>query len=529
MCGSCVPSRFSVASCVVGPGGGFFGKGKRRSQKRRDEEREMLADEEIWRGQPVWVWESNNSGGSSNDQSQWIPGVVQSLHIDGTSHTFSIKIGETTLMVTEDAPEGDGAEYIRFKKRQAAMNPDSCTDMTLLLNLNEPEIIECLKLRFAKKLIYTSIGPILVAVNPFERLNLYEPMIDQYFGKSTEAARQLGPHIYQLSEVAYQKMFIDKFNPDKRENQSILVNGESGAGKTESTKQVLRYLTNVSASVARALRVAGVDIPDDDFEKMIIAANPITESFGNAKTSRNNNSSRFGKFIELNYSADGYIEGASITTYLLETVRLVRQSKGERNYHIFYEIFRGLSANTREGWALHSLSDFLYTNQSDEFDRHDGERDEDNFVALSNALSQCGLSEEQKSEVFGVVVGILHLGNLSFCGASNNGVDVSPNSDAHIQKVGELLGVQREDLVSAVTKKKVVIARSEIMKELDEVNAMAARDSFSKILYDLLFKWLIQRVNVSMKCSVETRASFIGVLDIFGFEYFPHNSFEQLW
>jgi myosin V len=106
---------------------------------------------------------------------------------------------------------------------------------------------------------------------------------------------------------------------------------------------------------------------------------------------------------------------------------------------------------------------------------------------------------------------------------------VSPNSDAHIQKVGELLGVQREDLVSAVTKKKVVIARSEIMKELDEVNAMAARDSFSKILYDLLFKWLIQRVNVSLKCSVETRASFIGVLDIFGFEYFPHNSFEQLW
>jgi myosin V len=371
----------------------------------------------------------------------------------------------------------------------------------------------------------------LVAVNPFERLeNLYGPVVfDQYLGKSVAAARQLGPHVYQLSEAAYQKMFIDKFNPDKRENQSILVNGESGAGKTESTKQVLRYLTNVSTVLAQSLRDKGVEIPDDNFESMIIAANPITESFGNAKTSRNNNSSRFGKFIELNYSVDGYIESASITTYLLETVRLVRQSAGERNYHIFYEIYSSLSPNKKEEFALTSLADFRYTNQSNEYNRHDGESDEENFTALSNALTQCGLDDAQKMEVFSTVVGVLHLGNLSFSPADNNGVKVSPNCEVHIQKIEQLLGLQREALVAAVTKKKVVIAGSEIMKELDEVNAVSARDSFAKILYDLLFKWLIRQVNISLRCTVETRASFIGVLDIFGFEYFTHNSFEQLW
>jgi myosin V len=514
-------------------------------------------EQQLWHNQQVWFWENN----------LWVPGVVQSLQIvkakdsDGSTHIFSVKLDSGNLItVNEDAPvpqvDGSVGEYTRLKKRHEAMNPNSCTDMTLLLNLNEPEILECLKLRFSKKLIYTSIGPILVAVNPFERLeNLYGPAIfDQYLGKTSAAARLLGPHVYQLSEAAYQKMFIDKFNPDKRENQSILVNGESGAGKTESTKQVLRYLTNVSTVVAQSLRDKGVDIPDDNFESMIIAANPITESFGNAKTSRNNNSSRFGKFIELNYSADGYIEGASITTYLLETVRLVRQSSGERNYHIFYEIYSGalaastsspsppsststtlsstaysLSPNKKEEWALTSLADFHYTNQSAEYHRHDGESDYDNFIALSIALTQCGLNEIQKIDVFNIVIGILHLGNLSFRSAANNGVEVTSNCEPHLQKTMKLLGFEREDLIAAVTKKKVVIAGSEIMKELDEVNAVSARDSFAKILYDLLFKWLIREVNVSLKCSVETRASFIGVLDIFGFEYFTQNSFEQLW
>lgn len=469
----------------------------------------------------MWRWDDK--------QQLWAPGVVLALQIQGTSHHFTIQMGSEVLSVTEEIPQGNAAEYRGLKKKQEVMNAENCKDMTLLLNLNEPEIIECLRLRFERKLIYTSIGPILVAVNPFERLNVYEPMIDKYYGKSTEAARQLGPHVYQLSEAAYQKMFVDKYNPDKRENQSILVNGESGAGKTESTKQVLRYLTYVSSTVANKLRIEDIDIPDDDFEKLILAANPITESFGNAKTSRNNNSSRFGKFIELNYSPDGYIEGASITTYLLETVRLVRQSQRERNYHIFYEIFRGIDPVIKERWSFLSLNDFLYTNQSGEFDRHDGEKDEDNFQALTDALSQCGLNEVRKSEVFGVVVGILHVGNLSFTADTNNGVTVSPKCKAHMDKARELLGVEEDDLIAAVTKKRLMVSKNEILKELDEVNAIAARDSFSKNLYDLLFKWLIKQVNVSLKCSVETRASFIGVLDIFGFEYFAHNSFEQLW
>lgn len=496
---------------------------------------------EIWRNQEVWIYkEREERKEDGSDNKEWFPGVIESMEIikneneneNKNIHKFKIKINESNnfIYIEETPPQGDSTEYVGFKKRQSTMNPKTCTDMTLLLNLNEPEIIECLRRRFAEKLIYTSIGPILVAVNPFERLNhLYEPLINQYFGKSIQEVRQLGPHIYQLSEVAYQKMFVDKFDSEKRENQSILVNGESGAGKTESTKQVLRYLTNISTIVAKSLRKDGVDIPDDDFEKMIIAANPITESFGNAKTSRNNNSSRFGKFIELNYSADGYIEGASITTYLLETVRLVRQMPGERNYHIFYEAFQGLSNELKTRWSFNSLNDFLYTNQSGEFNRHDGESDIDNFQALTNALSQCGLNEIKKNEVFGIVVGILHLGNITFVPSEKNGVEVSKSCDFHLNKIEELLGINRDHLILAVTKKSVVIAQNVIMKDLNEVDSAAARDSFSKILYDYLFKWLIQQVNISLKCSIETRSSFIGVLDIFGFEYFATNSFEQLW
>ena len=494
---------------------------------------------EIWRAQEVWVNKETKEVEEIGEKfsQQWIPAIVQSMEIVDNQntplHKFTIKIvtqNNSIFEIYEPPPQGKAGEYVAFKKRQSTMNPRACTDMTLLLNLNEPEIIECLRRRFAEKSIYTSIGPILVAVNPFEKLpNLYEPLINEYFGKSPEAARQLGPHIYQLSEAAYQKMFVDKFDPEKRENQSILVNGESGAGKTESTKQVLRYLTNVSAKVAQSLRNNGVDISDDDFEKMIIAANPITESFGNAKTSRNNNSSRFGKFIELNHCADGYIEGASITTYLLETVRLVRQMTGERNYHIFYETFQGLSDEWRRQWSFTSLNDFFYTNQSGEFNRHDGESDKDNFDALSNALGQCGLNEIKKREVFGIVVGILHLGNINFVSGANNDANISDKCNAHVSKVEELLGITRDRLIAAITKKSMTVGQNVIMKNLNLVDSEAARDSFAKVLYDHLFKWLIRQVNISLKCSTETRSSFIGVLDIFGFEYFATNSFEQLW
>jgi myosin heavy subunit len=204
-------------------------------------------------------------------------------------------------------------------------------DMTSLTFLNEAEIIECMKIRFQGKKIYTNTGPILMAINPFERLPIYTPeVLEKYY--STQAESSLGPHVYQMSDRAYRKMFVDRFDASKRENQTILVNGESGAGKTEATKQVLKYLSYVSSRVASNL---GLGATSTDVENQIIASNPITESFGNAKTSRNNNSSRFGKFIELGYAPDGYIEGATIRTYLLETVRIVKQVKGERNYHIF--------------------------------------------------------------------------------------------------------------------------------------------------------------------------------------------------
>jgi myosin heavy subunit len=301
-------------------------------------------------------------------------------------------------------------------------------------------------------------------------------------------------------------------------------------GKTESTKQVLRYLASISSKVV--LRIAN-DIIDNDFESLIVATSPITESFGNAKTSRNNNSSRFGKFIELFYSPDGYIEGAVISTYLLETVRLIYQMPGERNYHVFYEIFAGLDPELKAEFGLTTLQSFRYTNQSGEFSRYDGESDTDNYHALLTAMKRINLDSEEIENVFRTVAGILHVGNLLFeeCTATGSeGAIFSQKCDSHIDNIRVTLGIDSRHLLQGLTERNITIAGSTITKRLPVEGAINARDAFAKTLYDLVFKWMIQSVNNSLKFDdYDDRSSVIGVLDIFGFEYFTANSFEQLW
>ena len=420
-----------------------------------------------------------------------------------------------------------GLEFEWIKRRDQSSNSTvNTTDMTSLAFLNEPEMIECMRLRFIAKEIYTNTGPILMAVNPFERLPVYtKEVLDQYHNASPD--NRLGPHVFQLSDRAYKKMFVDKFDPDKRENQTILVNGESGAGKTESTKQVLKYLSVVSSAIASKIGLGGADV-----ENQIVASNPITESFGNAKTSRNNNSSRFGKFIELSYAADGYIEGAIIRTYLLETVRIARQMTGERNYHIFYEIFAGLSAKQKSEWGISSLKDFYYTNQSGEYNRHDDENDTDNYERLRDAMTTLDIPVALQDEVIKVVVAVLHIGNLVFVDSAAAGEEAAGFSDkcsASVTQICSLLGVTSETLLTAVARRSITIAGAEIQKALNSEGAAFARDTFAKLIYDCLFKWMIQQVNLALSANTSGEsASFIGVLDIFGFEFFAKNSFEQL-
>ncbi len=280
----------------------------------------------------------------------------------------------------------------------------------------------------------------------------------------------------------------------------------------------------------------GVIVGSKDIESLINAVNPITESFGNAKTSRNNNSSRFGKFIELCYSGSGYIIGAHIQTYLLETIRVVSQVKGERNYHIFYEVFSGLTEEQRDQWCCRDMAQFHYLNQSHEYKRYDGENDYDNFSRLVDALVTINLTMDQVTIIFQVVVAILHLGNIKFLSSQNVGEDVaiiSPDASHHTRQVSELLAIDDSSLVTAFTKRGLKVAGNYILKNLNVENAIVARDTYAKTLYDILFKTLLRCVNESLSLDNNTsgdeQASSIGVLDIFGFEYFEQNSFEQLW
>jgi myosin-5 len=293
---------------------------------------------------------------------------------------------------------------------------------------------------------------------------------------------------------------------------------------------VLKFLASNSAAVAADLDDVALVV---DVESVISAVNPITESFGNAKTSRNNNSSRFGKFIELEYVADGYIASAHIQTYLLETVRVTSQLKGERNYHIFYEIFAGMSAAKREEWGCGALQDFRLVNQSGEYSRHDGESDGGNFDRLVNAFQTIDTDEYGMEEIFKTVIGILHIGNLSFQTSSSVGADAAEFAEAcrgSVASVCQLLGVPEARLEDAVCTRCIRVAGSLIKKQLSAEAAAAARDVLAKATYELMFKSIMVAVNRSLQFTEEEvdRVSFIGVLDIFGFEFFEHNSFEQL-
>ena len=480
-----------------------------------------------WNDSTVWAFHNN----------KWEPARVISNTRPvppDNEWTFVVEILPQSRhpIKTKSIDELSTMEFEHIKRRDSSINYVEISDMTRLSFLNEPEMLQCLKKRYEKDFIYTNTGPILIAINPYKKLNIYsEESLRRYYEPNNANAIKV-PHIYQISHNAYQRMFVDRFDPDKRENQAILVNGESGSGKTESTKYILHYLAQVSAAVSGNVNPT---TSSGDIESQVIASNPITESFGNAKTSRNDNSSRFGKYIELLYTADGYIEGAKIRTYLLETVRVVRQSPGDRNFHIFYEIFAGLEKQFRRKMRFERLEDFNYMNQSGQYTRDDNVSDLENYNTLLDAFSTIRISQDYQDEILRILVGILHLGNLEFDTDVVNGIDVSKFSKtckAAVDMACELLGLTKQILEHAVTIRSLSTVGGEVLKNLDAVGASYARDALAKTIFDKLFKWIVLQVNISLSggsMNPETEAaSSIGVLDIFGFEHFKENTFEQL-
>ncbi|XP_071394333.1 unconventional myosin-VI-like isoform X6 [Centroberyx affinis] len=413
---------------------------------------------------------------------------------------------------------------------------DNCS----LMYLNEATLLNNVRVRYSKDKIYTFVANILIAVNPYYDIpKLYSPdTIQQYRGRSLGT---LPPHVYAIADKAYRDMRVLKMS------QSIIVSGESGAGKTENTKFVLRYLTTSYGT-------------GQDIDERIVEANPLLEAFGNAKTVRNNNSSRFGKFVEIHFNEKNAVVGGFVSHYLLEKSRICRQSSEERNYHIFYRLCAGASEDIRQKFHLSSPDAFRYLNRGCTrfFANKDTDKqilqnrkspedhchlkagplkdplldDQGDFNRMCVAMKKIGLDDTEKLDLFRVVAGVLHLGNIDFeeAGSTSGGCTIKNQSSQTLEHCAELLGLEEEDLRVSLTSRVMLTtaggAKGTVIKvPLKVEQANNARDALAKAVYSRLFDHVVTRVNQCFP--FDSSANFIGVLDIAGFEYFEHNSFEQ--
>ncbi|KAG5279414.1 hypothetical protein AALO_G00077540 [Alosa alosa] len=380
---------------------------------------------------------------------------------------------------------------------------DGIEDMTQLEELHEGAVLINLKKRFERELIYTYIGSILVSVNPYKMLNIYgTDMVLQHKG---HALGSNPPHLFAIANVSYTKMM------DAKQNQCIIISGESGAGKTEATKLVLRYLAAIHHK--------------RNITQQILEAAPLLESFGNAKTVRNDNSSRFGKFVEI-FMEEGIISGAITSQYLLEKSRIVFQAKDERNYHIFYEMLAGLPSQQRRTFYLQEAETYYYLNQGGDCEIQ-GKSDGEDFRRLISAMEILHFSVEDQGNIFRVLSSILHLGNVFFERYETDSQEVaSVVSAQEIRVVAELLQISPEGLQKSITFKVTETMREKIYTPVTVESAVDARDAIAKILYSLLFNWLTDRINKLVH--PRNDALSISILDIYGFEDLNFNSFEQL-
>lgn len=385
-------------------------------------------------------------------------------------------------------------------------------DLCNLPVLSEDSILDNLRNRFQKKKIYTYAGSILVAINPFKFLPIYNPKYVKMY--ENHQLGKLEPHIFAIADVAYYAMLR------KHINQCIVISGESGSGKTQSTNFLIHCLTALSQKGY----ASGV-------ERTILGAGPVLEAFGNAKTAHNNNSSRFGKFIQVNYLESGVVRGAVVEKYLLEKSRLVSREKNERNYHVFYYLLVGASEDERREFKLLQPEEYFYLKQEN-FAIEDADDLRHDFERLQQAMEMVGFLPATKRQIFSVLSAILYLGNVTYSQKSSGreeGLDVGPPDV--LSTLSDLLKVKEELLVEALTKRKTVTVNDKLILPYSHSEAITARDSMAKSLYSALFDWIVLRINHALlnKKDMEESVSClsIGVLDIFGFEDFETNSFEQ--
>uniref|UniRef100_A0A8C9SH35 Myosin VB n=1 Tax=Scleropages formosus TaxID=113540 RepID=A0A8C9SH35_SCLFO len=389
-------------------------------------------------------------------------------------------------------------------------NPDILVgenDLTALSYLHEPAVLHNLRVRFLESNhIYTYCGIVLVAINPYEQLPIYgEEVINAYSGQNMG---DMDPHIFAVAEEAYKQMARDE------KNQSIIVSGESGAGKTVSAKYAMRYFATVGGSAN-----------DTSVEEKVLASNPIMEAIGNAKTTRNDNSSRFGKYIQIGFDRQYHIIGANMRTYLLEKSRVVFQAEDERNYHIFYQLCASASLQEFKDLALTSAEDFTYTSLGENI-FIDGVNDAEDFEKTRHAFTLLGVKDSHQGSIYKIIASILHLGNVEIRSERDGESCRISKDNPSLHHFCRLLGVEQDQMEHWLCHRKLVTTAETYVKSMSHAQATNARNALAKHIYAHLFDWIVQHINKALFTTTKQH-SFIGVLDIYGFETFEFNSFEQ--
>ncbi|XP_017672463.1 PREDICTED: unconventional myosin-IXa isoform X5 [Lepidothrix coronata] len=446
--------------------------------------------------------------------------LLREKNLDGSIHYGSL---QSWLRVTE--------ERRRMVERGFLPQPQQkdYDDLCGLPDLNEKTLLENLRNRFKQEKIYTYVGSILIVINPFKFLPIYNPKYVKMY--DNHQLGKLEPHIYAVADVAYHAML------QRRKNQCIVISGESGSGKTQSTNFLIHHLTALSQKGF----ASGV-------EQIILGAGPVLEAFGNAKTAHNNNSSRFGKFIQVNYQETGTVRGAYVEKYLLEKSRLVYQEHNERNYHVFYYLLAGASEEERSAFHLKQPEEYHYLNQmtkkplSQSWDDYcydsepdcfsvEGEDLKHDFERLQLAMEMVGFLPKTRRQIFSLLSAILHLGNIRYKKKTYRDDSIDICNPEILPVVSELLEVKEEMLFEALVTRKTVTVGEKLILPYKLAEAVTVRNSMAKSLYSALFDWIVFRINHALLNSKDmeesTKTLSIGVLDIFGFEDYENNSFEQ--
>ncbi|XP_061222171.1 myosin-1B-like [Neopsephotus bourkii] len=415
----------------------------------------------------------------------------------------------------------EGGETLTVKDDQVfPMNPpkyDKIEDMAMMTHLHEPAVLYNLKERYAAWMIYTYSGLFCVTVNPYKWLPVYNPeVVLAYRGKKRQEAP---PHIFSISDNAYQFMLTD------RENQSILITGESGAGKTVNTKRVIQYFATIAASGDKKKEEQTSGKMQGTLEDQIISANPLLEAFGNAKTVRNDNSSRFGKFIRIHFGATGKLASADIETYLLEKSRVTFQLKAERSYHIFYQIM-----SNKKPELIDML--LITTNPYDYQFVSQGEitvasiNDQEELMATDSAIDILGFTPDEKTAIYKLTGAVMHYGNLKFKQKQRE-EQAEPDGTEVADKAAYLMGLNSADLLKALCYPRVKVGNEYVTKGQTVQQVINSVGALAKAVYEKMFLWMVVRINQQLDTK-QPRQYFIGVLDIAGFEIFDFNSLEQL-